>query len=146
MAAWGYRHFDNDEAIDWLASFIEIPIALVIQGTFNDFLKLKKKKLKGKKTGRERYHNDVVAAAALLDSLTSYNTSDEVTISLRSEAEHNGLFSKAIEALREAINDPWIEHWELTNEKRKKIANLIVSLKRKARNERGRKITGKRRK
>jgi uncharacterized protein DUF4259 len=165
-AAWGYRAFDNDSALDWLGAFIEQPIALVIEGTLKDFLRHKRVPLKfgrpkrtGKKIGvvatgkvekrigRRGGHDDVVAAAALLDALTPYDPQRDVKICLRSEAEHERLYSLAIEALREASKDPWIEEWELANEKRNQLANLIVSLKRKARNERGRNRSfGKRRK
>jgi len=156
MGAWGYRHFDNDAALDWLGCFIETPIALVIRGTFNDFLKQRRVEFKVGRfvkakqkpaVGRKEGHDDVVAAAALLDGLTPYNTDRDVKICLRPNAEEDGLYTLAVRALREAIKDPWINRWELTTEKRNQVANLIVSLKRKARNERGRdKVSGKRRK
>lgn len=161
MGAWGYRHFDTDDALDWLGEFVELPIALVIRGTLREFLKRKRtvkqafcrtaslkdapKPHKIRKAGRRGGHNDVVAAAALLDDLTSYDTSSTARICLRGEAEESGLYSLAAEAVREALDDPWIEEWELESEKRKQLASLITSLKRKARNERGRsRISGRR--
>jgi len=163
MGAWGYRHFDNDSALDWMGTFIELPIALVIRGTLHDFLQQKRIRLKISRVkrpkdadyaiaktkpaiGRKWGHDDVVAASALLDGLTPYDTGREVKICLRAEAEHGQLYSLAVEALREAIKDPWVEGWELVSEKRNQLANLIISLKRKARSERGSRSFGKRRK
>jgi len=106
MGAWGYRHFDNDSALDWMGTFIELPIALVIRGTLYDFLKQKRIPTKAavkrtrtkdavsvackpKSALSRRYgHDDVVAAAALLDGLTPYDPGREVKICLRAEAEH----------------------------------------------------------
>lgn len=146
MGAWGYRHFDSDAAQDWMASEIEHPLSLVIASELRAFLKQKKilrrlVKLPGARAfkGYPGGHDEAIAAAALLDSLSQYDTGADACICLSFVAEERGLYSLAMKVVRECLADEfWISKWELETQKRHQLGKLIVSLKRKARRERGR--------
>lgn len=151
--AWGYRHFDSDAALNWLGANVEYPVSLIIRNELKDFLKQKKIKrrlvtLPGAKTfkGYRGGHEEAIAAAALLDVLSPYDTGKEAWICLSPIAEDDGLYSLAIKAVRECLSDEvWLSSFELEAEKRRQLGNLIVSLKRKARRERGRSMAFRRR-
>jgi hypothetical protein len=150
MGAWGYRHFDSDDALDWIGANVEHPLALVIKGELQAFLKQKKVRQKRNKPshpggrllppkGYPGGHAEAVAAAALLDALSQYDTGKEAWICLAPIAEEAGLYSLAVRVVRECLSDEfWLSEWELEAEKRRQLGNLVVSLKRKAQRERGR--------
>jgi hypothetical protein len=148
MGAWGYRHFDSDDALDWIGANVEHPLALVIKGELQAFLKQKKVLRKRAKSagkyeirakGYRGGHQQAIAAAALLDALAQYDAGKEAWICLAPIAEEIGLYSLAVRVVRECLSDEfWLSEWELETEKRRQLGNLVVSLKRKAQRERGR--------
>lgn len=138
--AWGFRPFENDSALDWLAGKIQKPMAKVIEG-----------RLKMKPTGRHDY-DKIVAAAALLDHLTFRRPPEGVQMSppgaekrwhpggyetvgilhLNYEAETSRLWSLAVNALEAILDDgAWIASWARPNEKIHEMNELINSLQSK---------------
>jgi hypothetical protein len=128
MNAWGYRPFDNDDASEWVLRRLEVPLAREIAKALRRVLE--------KKCRTPKFYNEAIAAAALLDALSPYDCGREAWICLRFIAEDEGLYSLAFRVLKLIANDArWLATWEIQSQKRKEIAVLIATLKRKARQE-----------
>jgi hypothetical protein len=121
MGAWGYEPTDSDSALDWLANAVEGPIAQAIKTALDRFQE--------DPTDDDKMCEAEAAVAVLLEFTSESPNSKYIRLHLGYIARREGLWSKAIAALKTLqANKMWLSEWNEPDKKWEALSRLLVDL------------------
>ena len=113
MGVWGYRPFDSDYTLEWLANEVELPLVATIKRTLRNYLD-------GECIDDWGRH-ETEAAALLIACTGNHGASKYGGLDIGDFAMQEGVWGLAIEAVGRLIEEGWGRDW---NEPQRKLGVL----------------------
>ncbi len=122
MGAWNYEPMENDEALEWLANEVEVPLLTTIERTLQTFLRQTEKD--------EVKTIEAEAAVALLVDLTGDHAKMKYTrINSAYLAKERGLWALGTRTITKIMEDKdWLSGWNQPEQKLQVLRDLLSDL------------------
>jgi len=120
MGAWGYKPMENDEALEWMANEIEMPLFEAIRNKIQDFFGNSEDDVK---------KSEVEAAVGLLLDFAAPLRMENGKVDLRHLASENQIWDQAIAAIEKLrADEKWLEQWNSGEKKKEVLHHLLAKL------------------
>jgi hypothetical protein len=120
MGAWGYKPTENDEALEWIANEVEMPLFEAITTKIQDFLLNSEDDVK---------KSEVQAAIALLLGFVAPLRMENGQVDLSYLAAKNKIWEQAISAIEKLKADKqWLQQWNSADKKKEALDDLLAKL------------------